>query len=154
MVCRAQEPELYLYRFLNYLPFFENRMFALHEKQSPINNLRTLWLRDLILDMLIGHHQQMSPINFEVNGSKVKVSVTLSWKKQFPINNLRTLNLRDFILGRQVCHDQQMNPIGFEVSGSKVKVSVTLSWKKVFWLSMPISFKCPYRTKNMAPKGA
>ena len=31
---------------------------------------------DLILGRLIGHDQQMNPIDFEVSGSKGKVSVT------------------------------------------------------------------------------
>ena len=34
-----------------------------------------LWPRNFILVVQVGHHQQMTPINFKVTRSKVKVTV-------------------------------------------------------------------------------
>ena len=80
----------------------------------------------LNIGRLVDLDQQMNPFDFGVSGSKVKVTLTLSWQR-FLINIFRRLGPRDLKPNRLVGHEQQMNPIHFEVSGSKVKVSVTFS---------------------------
>jgi hypothetical protein len=50
---------------------------------------------------MIGHDQQMTPIDFGVKGSKVKVTWTFKVKR-FSINNIRTLKPRDFKLGMMI----------------------------------------------------
>jgi len=65
----------------------------------------------------------MISIDFWVNGSKVKVTVTLNIKN-CPLNNLIHIQLRDTIIGVLVGHGKQKI---HGVSRSKVKVTVTLS---------------------------
>jgi len=46
----------------------------------PDDNSRTLWPRIMKLHRYIDHDSQMTPIDFEVTRSKVKVTVTLNSK--------------------------------------------------------------------------
>ena len=40
--------------------------------------MRTLGPRIMKVDRVVGYDQQMTPVDFEVSGSKVKVTVTLN----------------------------------------------------------------------------
>ena len=72
----------------------------------------------------IYHYWQMTPVDFQVTRSKVKVTVTRN-RKMFPDDNSRTLMPRIMKLHRYIDHDWQMTPIDFQVTRSKVKVTVT-----------------------------
>ena len=66
----------------------------------------------------------MTPIDFQVTRSKVKVTVP-KIVKWFPYDNSRKLMARIMKLHRYIDHDSQMTPNDFQVTGSKVNVTVT-----------------------------
>jgi len=49
--------------------------YHLMQKPCPLNILKTLSVTVMVLGRKIGHGQSMTPINFQVTRSKVKVTV-------------------------------------------------------------------------------
>jgi len=50
------------------------------QKACPLNILKSLLVTVIVLGRKIGHGQKMTPVNFEVTRSKVKVTVVFNAK--------------------------------------------------------------------------
>ena len=70
----------------------------------------------------VGHERQMTPIDFGLIRSKVKVTGARN-SKSFPDDNWKTLGPRIMKVNREVGHVWQMTPIDFGLIRSKVKVT-------------------------------
>ena len=72
-------------------------------KFCPLINFKLISPRLICLCTMNGHDPQMSPIDFEVNISNVKVSVTLNIN-HCPLNSLKSIKLRNTIVCVLVGH--------------------------------------------------
>jgi hypothetical protein len=78
----------------------------------------------------------MAPIDFEVTGSKVKVTGALT-KKAFPLNCLRMLWLTVFIFGIEVVYDSLL------ILGDCVKGQVTGIFTIISLSAQMLRYACP-----------
>ena len=107
-------------------------------KWFPDDNSRTLRPRIMKLHWYIDHDWLMTPTDFQVTRSKVKVTVTRNSNMvtfSCLSDRVHSFHLILFKLVQCLHINEDSNPIDFHVTGSKVKVTVT-------WNSNMVTFSC------------